>query len=89
MAVNIRLQRKGSTHRPFYHVVVTDSRSPRDGRFIEKVGHYDPTRNPSVVLLNEERVQYWYRRGAQLSDVAQRLVRIQKIELDRTPIAAN
>ena len=83
MAVHIRLQRKGSTHKPFYHVVVTDSRSPRDGNFIERLGHYDPTKEPSIVELKSDRVQYWYSKGAQLSETAAKLVKIQKIELSR------
>jgi small subunit ribosomal protein S16 len=85
MAVSIRLQRKGSTHRPFYHLVATDSRNARDGRFIEKLGHYDPMSHPSVVEIKADRIQYWYRNGAQLSDMVQKLVKIQKISLDRTP----
>ncbi len=84
MAVSIRLQRKGSTHRPFYHLVATDSRNARDGRFIEKLGHYDPTRHPSVVEVNADRVQYWYSKGAQLSDAVKSLVKVQKISLTRT-----
>jgi small subunit ribosomal protein S16 len=88
MAVSIRLQRKGSTHRPFYHLVATDSRNARDGRFIEKLGHYDPTRHPSVVEVNADRVQYWFSKGAQLSDAVKSLVKVQKISLTRTSISA-
>ena len=58
MAVHIRLQRKGSTHRPFYHLVATDHRNPRDGRFIEKLGYYDPKSEPSLVELKEDRIQF-------------------------------
>ena len=66
MAVSIRLQRRGTTHRPFYHIVAADSRAPRDGRFIEKLGYYDPKAEPSVIEVKTERVQHWYERGAQL-----------------------
>ena len=66
MALTLRLQRHGSTHRPFYHLVAADSRSPRDGRFIEKLGYYDPNQEPSVIEMKEDRVQYWYQNGAQL-----------------------
>ena len=52
MAVSIRLQRRGTTHRPFYHIVAADSRAPRDGRFIEKLGYYDPKAEPSSLKLN-------------------------------------
>ena len=67
MALTLRLQRHGSTHKPFYHIVATDSRRPRNGRFIEKLGYYDPNQEPSVMEVKEDRVQYWYSNGAQLS----------------------
>ena len=88
MAAQIRLQRRGTTHRPFYHVVVADKRSPRDGRFIEKLGYYDPKTEPSTVELKAERIQHWYQQGAQLSDAAQNLVKIKKITLSRKAIEA-
>lgn len=83
MGVQIRLQRKGATHRPFYHLVVTDKRSPRDGKFIEKLGYYDPNAEPSIIELKSDRIQHWYGLGAQLSETAQKLVKISKIELSR------
>lgn len=83
MAVHIRLQRKGSTHRPFYHVVATDHRNPRDGRFIEKLGYYDPNCEPSLIELKDDRVQHWYGRGAQLTDSVAKLVKVKKLELTR------
>jgi small subunit ribosomal protein S16 len=55
----------GTKKRPFYRIVVADSRSPRDGRFIEEVGTYDPRQNPSAVTLKEERIRYWLNNGAQ------------------------
>ena len=85
MAVHIRLQRKGATHRPFYHVVATDSRNPRDGRFIEKLGYYDPNHNPSTIELREDRLQHWYSRGAQLTTQCAKLAKIKKINLSRRP----
>ena len=83
MGVHIRLQRKGSTHSPFYHVVATDQRNPRDGRFIEKLGYYDPKGEPSTIELKEDRLQHWYKLGAQLTDAAKKLVKIKKIPLSR------
>lgn len=68
MAVRIRLKRMGTKKRPFYRVVVADARSPRDGRFIETLGTYDPRHDPGEVKLNAERVQLWLSRGAQPSD---------------------
>jgi small subunit ribosomal protein S16 len=60
MAVHIRLQRKGSTHKPFYHLVAADHRCARDGRHIERLGYYDPSANPSIIKFKEDRVQYWF-----------------------------
>lgn len=71
MAVVLRLARAGATKRPFYHVVAADSRMPRDGRFIERVGSYDPMLmrdNPNRVRLNTERIQHWLGVGARPSD---------------------
>ena len=71
MAVRIRLARMGRRKRPFYRIVVADARSPRDGRFIENVGTYDPllpSDHPERVKLNEERIRYWLSVGAQYSD---------------------
>ena len=71
MAVKIRLARGGAKKRPFYSIVVTNSRSPRDGRFIEKVGTYNPLLprdNPARTVINQERVQYWLGTGAQPTD---------------------
>lgn len=74
MAVKIRLKRMGSKKRPFYRVVVTDSRSPRDGRFIETVGTYNPLVEPAEVKLNEELVLSWLNNGAQPSDTVKNLL---------------
>ncbi|NKN30521.1 30S ribosomal protein S16 [Weissella cibaria] len=74
MAVKIRLKRMGSNKRPFYRVVVADSRSPRDGRFIETVGTYNPLVEPAEVKLNEELVLSWLNNGAQPSDTVKNLL---------------
>lgn len=66
--VRIRLRRMGKTKRPTYRIVVADQRSPRDGRFIEIVGHYDPVRQPKVLEIKQDRVRYWIGVGAQPSD---------------------
>lgn len=66
--VRIRLARLGSRKKPFYRVVVTDSRSPRDGRFIENVGHYDPLQNPPLLNVDLSRVDHWLAHGAQPSE---------------------
>lgn len=73
MAVKIRLRRMGSKKAPFYRVVVADSRSPRDGRFIEEIGYYNPLTEPVEVKINEEKATEWLRKGAQPTDVVKRL----------------
>ncbi len=75
MATRIRLKRMGAKKNPFYRLVVADSRSPRDGRFIEEIGYYDPTKEPTVVKINEERAAYWLGTGAQPSDTARALLK--------------
>jgi len=77
--VKIRLKRMGTTKRPFYRLVVADSRSPRDGRFIEALGFYDPLPRPASVRIDEERVREWLRRGARPSDSARDLLVAQGI----------
>ncbi len=72
--VKVRLARAGATKRPFYRVVVTDSRNPRDGRFIEQIGTYDPKQDPAAFKVDRERLQYWQSRGAQTSETLQRLL---------------
>lgn len=68
MAVKIRLKRMGQKKSPFYRIVVSDSRAPRDGRFIEEIGTYDPTQNPSAFNVNEESAKKWLANGAQPTD---------------------
>lgn len=71
--VKIRLKRMGAKKKPFYRIVVTDSRSPRDGRFIEEIGYYDPLKDPVVINVNEERAKDWLSKGVQLSDTVKAL----------------
>ncbi len=80
MAVRIRLRRMGAKGRPFYRVVVADARSPRDGRFIEELGYYDPLTEPATVKVEAERVREWLRRGAQPTDSVRRLLRQAGVE---------
>ena len=75
----IRLSRIGKKKKPFYRVVVMDKRRPRDGRFVEIVGTYDPLKNPAEVKLNAERIKYWLGCGAQPSDTVRSFLRKQKI----------
>ncbi len=73
--LSIRLRRTGSTKRPYYRVVVADSRSWRDGRFVEVLGHYDPRRDPAVVKIDSERANYWLGKGAKASDTVRSLLK--------------
>jgi small subunit ribosomal protein S16 len=75
MAARIRLTRIGSKKNPIYRVVVADSRSPRDGRFIEIVGQYNPQTDPSTIELDEEKIRDWMSKGAQPSDPVKRLLK--------------
>ena len=74
MAVKIRLRRMGAKKAPFYRVVVADSRFPRDGRFIEEIGYYDPTKEPAVVKIDAEKAQKWIANGAQPTDTVKALL---------------
>ena len=74
MAVKIRLARHGAKKRPYYRIVVADSRKPRDGRFIEEVGRYNPCVSPSFVSFDMDRVDYWKKCGAQPTDTVARLL---------------
>ena len=76
MAVSIRLRRMGSNRRPAYRVVVADSRSPRDGRFIEIIGHYNPLTNPPTVAIDRAKAEDWIRKGAQPSNTVKRLIEV-------------
>ena len=73
MAVKIRLRRMGAKKSPFYRIVVADSRYPRDGRFIEEIGYYDSTKEPSVVKVDAEKAKKWMANGAQPTDTVKKL----------------
>ncbi len=79
MAVVLRLSRAGTHKAPFYHVVATDSRKPRDGKYLEDVGLYDPTRKPALIQLKAERVQHWLKEGARPSQTVAMLLKRAKI----------
>lgn len=79
MAVKLRLQRKGRKAAPFYHIVVADSRSPRDGRFIEKIGTYNPLTIPATIELNNERAAHWLSMGAQPTDTVNSIFRFKGV----------
>ena len=74
MPTRIRLQRKGKKNRPYYHIVIADSRSPRDGRYIERIGAYDPNQVPAFVELDFDKALDWYRKGAQPSDTCKAIL---------------
>ena len=78
MAVSIRLRREGSKNRPYYRIVVADSRSPRDGKFIEIIGTYDPKQTGQNSSFRMERAEYWISKGARPSDTVRSLIKKQK-----------
>lgn len=80
MAVKMRLKRMGAKKKPFYRIVVADSRSPRDGRFIEEIGTYDPNQEPSVIKFNEEAAKKWLSTGAQPTDRVAKLLKAAGIQ---------
>ncbi len=83
MPVRIRLTRKGAKKRPFYRIVAIDSEAPRDGRFLEVLGYYDPLKDPGQVHIDEVKVNKWMQRGAQLSETVRSLLR--KKGISRVP----
>jgi len=80
MSVRVRLKRVGSKKNPIWRVVVTDQRSPRDGRFIESVGHYNPQTNPSTIVLDKPRLEHWLSRGAVPTNTVKKLMRAAPAE---------
>ena len=80
MAVKIRLRRMGKKKAPFYRIVVADSRSPRDGKFIEEIGTYDPTKDPSEFKVNEELAKKWLANGAKPTEVVDKIFKLAGIE---------
>ena len=79
MAVKIRLKRMGKKKAPNYRIIVADSRSPRDGRFIEEIGYYDPNQEPSLVKIDEEAAKKWLSNGAQPTEVVGKLFKNARI----------
>ena len=73
--VKIRLARHGAKKRPFYRIVAADSRSPRDGRFLERLGSYDPTRDPALIEIKQERLAEWLKNGAQPTETVAQLIK--------------
>ena len=72
--VKVRLQREGKKKAPFYHIVVADSRSPRDGKIIEQIGTYDPMTNPATIVINEEKLANWTKNGAKPTESVKALL---------------
>lgn len=81
MAVKIRLSRHGKKNHAFYHIVVADVRAPRDGRYIEQIGSYNPNTNPATIVLNSERALYWLNNGAQPTDTCRRILSYEGVLL--------
>lgn len=79
MAVKLRLKRMGSKQKPFYRIVAADARSPRDGRFIETVGTYDPIKKPAVISIDKEKAMKWLNNGAQPTETVKSLFKTQGI----------
>jgi small subunit ribosomal protein S16 len=79
MSVKIRLARHGAKKRPFYRIVIADSESPRDGKFLESVGTYDPVADPAKVSLNQERIKHWIGQGAIPTDTVKNLLKKQSV----------
>jgi small subunit ribosomal protein S16 len=86
MAVVLRLSRAGTHKAPFYHVVATDSRKPRDGRYLEDVGIYDPTRKPELIQLKQDRVDYWLGKGAVPSETVAEVLKKAKKAAAAPPV---
>ena len=86
MSVSIRLRREGAKNRPYYKIVVADSRSPRDGKFIEIIGTYDPKKTGHNSTLKMDRAQYWIQRGAQPSDTVRSLLKKNKKQAANAPV---
>lgn len=80
MAVKLRLTRKGTKKKPFYRIVAADIQAPRDGKFLEAVGTYDPMQNPAVITLKQDRVQYWLEQGAQPTTTVKSILKKQSTE---------
>jgi small subunit ribosomal protein S16 len=82
MSVKIRLSRFGTNKKPFYRIVVTDTRAPRDGRFIEKIGTYDPKKNPPSIIVDKEKAAEWLQKGARASTTVAHLLKRAGVAVD-------
>ena len=80
MAVVLRLKRMGTNKKPFFRIVATEKTSPRDGRFIEEIGYYDPKKNPAVVKIDREKALYWLKNGARPSTTVKSLMAMEGIK---------
>lgn len=91
--VKIRLRRMGAKKRPFYRVVVADARSPRDGRYIDEIGYYDPTKDPAVIKIDEDKAIRWINNGAQPTDTARSLLQktgvLRRLHEERNKVQAH
>ena len=76
MSVKMRLSRRGKRHEPFYHIVIADERMPRNGRFIEILGHYNPRTEPSTIVVDNDKAVAWLRKGAQPTETVEKLLKI-------------
>ncbi|HET6383965.1 MAG TPA: 30S ribosomal protein S16 [Armatimonadota bacterium] len=83
MAVKLRLRRMGARHQPKYRIIVADARSPRDGRFIETLGHYNPLTDPETVVVDVDRARHWLQHGAQPTEAVRRLLHAQGVETSK------
>ena len=88
MSVRVRLTRVGSKKNPIWRIVVADQRSPRDGRFIEMIGHYNPQTNPSEIVIDEDRLQHWLARGAQPTNTVKNLIKASGKQAAAAPSGA-
>lgn len=87
--VKIRLRRMGAKKNPYYRVVVADSRSPRDGRFIEEIGTYNPLTSPSEIKIDLERADYWVKNGAQPTDTVRALMKKASVSTEENEVSAD
>ncbi|MCI8633684.1 MAG: 30S ribosomal protein S16 [Lachnospiraceae bacterium] len=78
--VKMRLKRMGSKGAPFYRIVIADARAPRDGRFVEEIGYYDPTKEPSVIKIDQELASKWLSQGAQPTETVKKLLKIAGVQ---------
>ncbi|HDZ89114.1 MAG: 30S ribosomal protein S16 [Deltaproteobacteria bacterium] len=78
MAVRIRMTRMGAKKKPFYRFVAADSESPRDGRFLDILGYYDPMKDPAVVKIHEDKMNYWIEKGARVSEAVQAILKRER-----------